>query len=312
MRAIQIVVTPGSGEGRALATAHRIRDAMESRGWTSRLDPFDDLGRLARWSATCSPRFSHLVSVGGDATVSASAMAAIRHRRPLLPVPAGFGNLFAGTFGHTDDVDSVVRTIETGDVVWVDAGVRRRSGGIFLCHESYGLIDEIQEAVEDDRAQPTRRALRLLAYYRMGLRFLLGRLRWSIRVEVDDVVVARRAVLVTVANVRAYGEHLALTPDASPTDGLLDIVVIPRTTKLELCRRLLKLFLRLPPREDEVVRCRGRRVAVTVPGRPREELRIMPAALPVLVPARDEAAPPLAALQRGDGAPAVDEPARAG
>src|SRR5215510_9089583 len=110
-KVIRIVATPGSGDGRALATAQHIHDAIQSRGWGSGLQPFGDLNALAAWSASCPRAFSHLVCVGGDATMSATAMAAVRHRTPLLPVPSGFGNLFARTLGHTDDPDAVVRVL---------------------------------------------------------------------------------------------------------------------------------------------------------------------------------------------------------
>jgi diacylglycerol kinase (ATP) len=284
MRAIQIVVTPGSGDGRALDCAQGLQRAFQARGWTSRLDRFENLARLARWSAGCGPSFSHLVCVGGDATMSATALAAVRHRRPLLPVPSGFGNLFAQTFGHTDDPEGVAATLEAGEVVWIDAGMRQ--GELFLSHESFGMLDDIQGAVEHARTQPRSRMLRLFAYYRTGGRFLLRGVPWSIRVEVDGALVARRAALVTVANVRAYGEFLTLTPDASPTDGLLDVFVIPRTTTLGLWARLLKLFLRVAPRPDEVRLVRGRRVSITVAGKPKEDLQVIPGVLPVLVPAR--------------------------
>ncbi len=263
---IQIVATPGSGDGCAQATAERIERALAARGQPARLELFHGLRRLSRWSASCRAGFSHLICVGGDATMSASATAAIRHRVPLLPVPSGFGNLFARTFGHTDDVPAVLRTLDAARVVWVDAGARH--GEIFLSHESFGMLDEIQDEVEHGRGQPRSRVLRLLAYYRMGLRFLGRALPSSIRVEVDGALVARRAALVTIANVQAYGAFLTLTPDASPTDGLLDVFVIPRTTKLRVWGRLLKVLLHVPPRGDEVLIRRGRRVSVGMPGRP--------------------------------------------
>jgi diacylglycerol kinase family enzyme len=279
---IQIVVNPGAGNGRALATAEQLQEALRARGWSTRVHAFTDLARLAHWGATCRPSFSHVVCIGGDATMSAAAMAAVRHRVPLVPVPNGFGNLFARTFGHSDDVWAVAAMLEAGEVIWVDAGTL--NGEIFLCHESYGLLEEVQQAVEEAAAPPKPKLVRLFSYFQRAARYLLDTPPWSIRVEVDGAVVARRAVLVTVANIHAYGPYLPVTPGASPTDGLLDIFVIPRTTTLGLWSRLLKLLLRLPPRGDEVLLCRGRRVSVTVPGKPKEELRVLPGVLPLLVP----------------------------
>ena len=278
---IQIVVTPGSGAGRAGDTAEQIRRELERRGRPARVARFHGLRRLSRWSNTCPRDFSHLITIGGDATMSAAAPAAIRHRVPLLPVPCGFGNLFARTFGHTDDIERLLEALDANEVVRVDAGTRH--GNVFLCHESFGPLDDIQNEVEQGRGQPKTRILRWLAYYRMGVRFLGRAVPSSIRVEIDGHVVARRAVLVTVANVRAYGKFLPLTPDASPTDGLLDVFVIPRTSRLGFWTRLIKLLLHIRPSGEEVIIRRGRRVSVGRSRGPMEEIRVMPAVLPVLV-----------------------------
>lgn len=290
---IQVVVTPGSGDGRASAIAESLVEALHAGNRSVRLTQFDNAGRLARWSTTCASTFSHLVCVGGDATMSAAAPAAVRHRVPMVAVPSGFGNLFASTFGCSSDVASVLETIERGEVVYVDAGTCR--GELFLSHESFGMLDDIQNSVEGPR-QPRARALRFLAYYRAGLSFLARALPWSIRVEVDGVLVARRAALVTVANVKAYGDLLTLTPDASPMDGRLDVFVIPRTTRFGLWTRLFKLLLRLPQAPNDVLVRRGRRVTVQVRGRERQEIRVLPGALPLLVSADWRASHPEIAL----------------
>src|SRR5262245_42664742 len=97
-RPVQIIATPGSGNGAALTGAAGLREALRAHAHDVRLDVFPRLERLRRWTATDAARFSLLISVGGDATQSAAAMAAMRRSVPLLPVPVGFGNLFARAF----------------------------------------------------------------------------------------------------------------------------------------------------------------------------------------------------------------------
>ncbi|PYM45513.1 MAG: hypothetical protein DME16_17305 [Candidatus Rokuibacteriota bacterium] len=80
---VQIIVTPGSGDGRARATARRLQKALVRRGYAARIQTFANLERLLEWSATCEPDYSHLVAVGGDATLSAAAAAAVRLSIPL-------------------------------------------------------------------------------------------------------------------------------------------------------------------------------------------------------------------------------------
>src|SRR5262245_47675285 len=80
---VQIVYTPGSGEGRATALARRMARELRRHGERVRLAPFKRLGDLAAWSSSCAGDFSRLIAIGGDATQSAAAVAALRHGVPL-------------------------------------------------------------------------------------------------------------------------------------------------------------------------------------------------------------------------------------
>jgi diacylglycerol kinase (ATP) len=279
---VQIVVTPGSGEGRALARAKWVRRVLVRHGVPAEIRAFDDLAALGEWARTCTPDFGCLVCVGGDATLSAAATAAIRGDVPFVPVPGGFGNVFAQVFGLSGRADAVLDLLRHGEVRRVDVGVVD-GGELFLSHRSYGLLEQVQQAAEDQRAQPRERRRRHLAYYRAAGRLLLRAPLTARRVEVDGAVVCGDAVLVTVANVETYRGFLSLTPAASPIDGRFDVFVVPRVSRAGLAWRLLRLMLRLPGRWRGVQLYRGRRVAVTTPRR-REELRTARRALPLLVP----------------------------
>jgi len=284
---VQIFATPGSGNGRALALARRLRLTLEARGWRTRLDTIADLRHLADWRPAAGDRISHLVSVGGDGTMSAAAEVAIRLQIPFVPVPSGFGNLFARAFGHRGRVEAVADLLEDGKVIRADAAAA--NGEIFLCHSSYGMLAQIQKAVEAVGAQPRSRWRRLLAYVWTARHFLANPSQRAIQVAVDGRVVSRRAAVVTVANVEAYGGFLSLTPAASATDGLLDVFVLPRTTPLALWGRLLRRLLRLPTAAADALLVRGRRVSV-VDGAVRDEIEVLPRALRLLVPVPSRAA----------------------
>ena len=66
-----------------LGAGGELRERERAVAQDGRLEAFGDLDRLLEWSATCAPEFSHLVGVGGDATLSASASAAVRLSMPF-------------------------------------------------------------------------------------------------------------------------------------------------------------------------------------------------------------------------------------
>jgi diacylglycerol kinase (ATP) len=282
---VEIVVTPGSGEGRALGLARRLRRLLRRRGRRATIRAFDDLAGLVRWAESAACETSHVICVGGDATLSAAARAAIRCDAPLVPVPTGFGNIFATVFRHPRRARHVAMLLECGEARRVDVGVATTPSGqdIFLSHRSYGLLEQVQTSAERGRRQPRRRLLRYLWYWGVAYRFLFRSPLASFSVEVDGRPVADDAVLVTVANVETYHGFLSLTPSASPIDGLFDVAVIPRISKPRLLWRLLRLLLQLPGRWSGLTLYRGHRVVVTTPRR-REELAVRRRALPLVVP----------------------------
>ena len=239
---VQIALTPGSGDGRARATARRLAKALGRRRYEVRIQTFTNLESLLEWSETCAPDFDYLVAIGGDATISAAAAASVRLSIPFVPVPNGFGNMFALAFGFGNQTHRVIELFERGQVRRVDVG-QFSDGRLFLSHRSFGLLNEIQEAVERGRAQPKAHLWRHLAYYAEACRFLFSAPLSPIRVEVDGAALAEAAVLVTVANVETYRGYLSLTPTASPIDGLFDVFAISSRSRLVLWMRVLRLLV---------------------------------------------------------------------
>jgi diacylglycerol kinase (ATP) len=277
---VQIVVTPGSGSGGAMRAANRIRQGLAAQGYAPSLRAFRTLGELERWTTVCDASFSHLVAIGGDATVSAAAAAAVRLAVPFVPVPSGFGNLFTSAFEHPSEPQEVVDLLGQGDLVWADVGFV--GDEMFLSHQSYGLVARIQQETEQSR-RPRQRLLRLFSYYQMAARHLSEASLDSLQVEIDGHPIPGRAALVTIANVETYRGFLSLTPAASPVDGMFDVCVIPSTSLASVLTQLVKLMLDAPGCRDEVNVYRGRNVRV-IRRLPPQNVRIRAGALPLLVP----------------------------
>jgi len=264
-----------------MSTALKLRDALAKRRRRTSLEVFEDLESLHRWAQQDNDPFAALVCVGGDGTQSTTALAAVRRSVPFLPVSSGFGNLFARAFKHPATVEGALDLLAHGQVIHSDVGLR--NGELFLCQQSYGLIAEVQEAVEAAAAAPRSRWQRWLAYYRAALGHIRQTRPARLRVVVDGRVVSADAALVIVANVKTYGPWLPLAPDASPVDGLFDVFVLKGATHRQVFRKLLQWHLRLPGAASDTLLCRGARVSVLGLRSGREQLEVLRGRLPVVV-----------------------------
>jgi diacylglycerol kinase (ATP) len=279
---VRVVVNPRSGKGLAAVLGHRVACHLRTCGYDVQLLDLDG----ASWAHERLFRNARdlrcLIAVGGDHTISETAAVAMELQVPLLPVPAGFGNMIARSLGHRATIPFVRTVLEHGVVQGIDAGRVGRT--VFLANHAFGFTEDVKTAVEATPALPRAPLQRYLHYWRAAARAIATAPLPTIRVEADGARLADDAVLVLVANVPSYRGFLALTPEASPLDGLLDVLVVPAMPKPTLAALLLAFLVHAPGRWRAVRARRAAHVRVTLAGGVERELRVLPAAVPVLLP----------------------------
>ncbi|MFQ5899162.1 MAG: diacylglycerol/lipid kinase family protein [Candidatus Methylomirabilia bacterium] len=280
--AVQLVVNPTAGNGKGFALAKELEASLRASGRDVRTLVVRGRLEARAWVERCRGDFGYLFCVGGDETLSEVAPLALRRDVPLVPVPVGFGNMFARTFGYRSRIPSLLNLLEHGEVRRVDVGIDR--GGVFLSSQSFGFLEEVKQAVEDRVAVPHSGLLRYLAYVQTALRMIKTAALPSIRVEVEGELITDQAAMAIVANVPTYAGFLSLTPTATPLDGLLDVFVVPPMAKRALVSLLLAFLFRLPGRWQGVCYRQGKRVSVTTPAEEAEQLGVLPRVLPILTP----------------------------
>jgi diacylglycerol kinase (ATP) len=291
VRRVQLVVDPGSGDGLATVLGSRLARQLRTSRYDVQLVCADDPTRMREQIVRTGRGLHCLVVVGGDATLSAVAGAAMDLQVPLLPVPAGSGNTFARSLGYLASIPSALELVERGVVQWVDAGRVGRS--LFLSSQVFGVTQDVAPTLETAPAAP-HRLQRYLRYWRSAARSVAGAPLPALGVDVDGLRVADGAVMVVVANVPTYRGVLPLTPTASPYDGFLDVFVVPPMTKTRLIALMFAFLVQAPGRWRHVRCRRASRVRVSGPGAATHELCVLPAAVPVLLrPSRGRLSPHL-------------------
>jgi diacylglycerol kinase (ATP) len=254
---------PGAGPGlagdpdrlrpEALAAALRHRGlAVELR----ELADADDAGDVARRAADGG---LDVVVGGGDGTVSVVASALVGHPDATMGILAlgSFNNIARGS-GVPETLDAVLDVIGTGRTGVIDCGWATRDGeeGIpFFEAAGVGLnaIGFLAINLADRRGLvPGARAL-----WR-GLRYR----RTPMRVTIDGRALHIRTPAVTVSNGPYFGLGFAVSPDADPTDGLLDVAIFHRMSRWEVLRHFLAVARRRPQRDPRIASYRGGRVTI--------------------------------------------------
>ena len=254
---------PGSGPGLSddpdRLQPDALAAAMRDRGLDVELHELsedDDAGMLAGAAANDG---RDVVVGGGDGTVSAVATVMIDRPEATLGILAlgSFNNMARG-FGVPDTLDAALGVIANGRVAHVDCGWVVREGtegrpffeaaGVGL--EAVGFL-----AVELAGRHGWWRASRALW---RGLRMR----RTPMRVTIDGKAYRTGSPAVTVSNGPYHGMGFAISADADPTDGLLDIAVFRGMTRLEVLRHFMAVARHRPRREAGVSSYRAREVTI--------------------------------------------------
>ncbi len=223
-------------------------------------------GELARRAAEGGARL--VVAVGGDGTVNevVNGLLAVDGDCPELAViPRGTGTDFVRHFGIPTKLEGAVEVALSGGTRPIDAGrIRYRSWSgenvttHFVNSASAGMSGAVAQ-----RANASSKALGGKASFLYATLAVFARWHASeMEVEVDA---ERRSGLMydaIVANCRYLGGGMAMTPDAVPDDGLLDVLLIGDITRRDLALTLPKVYrgTHLPHPKAEALR--GSRVAV--------------------------------------------------
>jgi len=266
---VVFVVNPASANGstrrRWPEIAHRAAE-LGLAGETLLSERRGHAAELARRAAEEGARL--VVAVGGDGTVNEvvnGLLAAAAEPPELAVIARGTGTDFVRHFRIPTRLEGAVEVALSGTVRAIDTGritYRAWSGedvsAYFANSASAGMSGAVAQ-----RANSSSKALGGKASFLYATLAVFARWHASeMEVEVDD---ERRSGLMydaIVANCRYLGGGMAMTPDAVPDDGLLDVLLIGDITRRDLALTLPKVYrgTHLPHPKAEALR--GRRVVV--------------------------------------------------
>jgi YegS/Rv2252/BmrU family lipid kinase len=190
-----------------------------------------------------------VLCVGGDGTTNEVVNGLISHDAPVSPttrlaiVPCGTGKDLARSLG-TRSVEATIAALQAGSTGRADVGriqyIDARTGHLESRYFA-NVADAGIGAATADRINASSKALGGLVSYLTGaVKSIAAYEPWDATIEVDGVEVYSGLVgMVVFANGRYFAGGMLVAPDASISDGRLDIFVLEHVGKRALLTSLL-------------------------------------------------------------------------
>ncbi len=170
-----------------------------------------------------------VIVAGGDGTVNAVVNALMlldEATRPRLAIlPLGTANDFAGTLHIPDDIDEAIGLLDTTQCIPVDVvrigadGFERYYANVAAGGNSVRVTEEMTEELKAKWGA--------LCYLRGGVEVLADLKTFHVTADCDGERFANLdSWAVLVANGRTNAGRIVVAPQASPVDGLLDVILI--------------------------------------------------------------------------------------
>ena len=288
-RPIRLIVNPAAGAGRAAKLLPDVQAAMRSHGLAFRVDRTTSIEHARELARAAREAGELAVAMGGDGIAGAVAGELQGTDAVMGVLPGGRGNDLARKLKIGHDPVAAVDYLAAGKVQRID--VAEAAGKVYVGILSAGFDSEVNRI-----ANSTRLPLGTQVYAYGALRAL-----WSWKpadwlVTIDGAEHRFSGYAVAVANSGVFGGGMWLVPDASLTDGLLDVTLTADQPKREYLLGLNRVFKGTHVEQPGFTILRGREITfgasrpftAYADGDPIADLpttvRVLPGALRVIVP----------------------------
>lgn len=251
------IVNPCAGRGRGIKVWQKIKSQAEMLlpGLVVRFTSGPGHAALLAGEAA-EHNQDMIIIIGGDGTVHEAVNGLAGSRIPIGIIPAGTGNDLAKTLGIPRDICKALSIIKKGVRRSIDLG--RVDGRIFINMGGLGFDATVAHRVNKQRLIKGK-----AAYFWAIIRTIIDYKAVKVQITLDGTTWEETVTLIAIGNGEYVGGGVRMFPQANLHDGLLDICVIKKTTKLDMILTLPAIYKGRHRGHPKVSFYQGREVIIT-------------------------------------------------
>lgn len=226
MSYIHFIVNPVSGKGKHEITASYLKSFFPSDRYIIQADYTEyknHATELTKMAIESNPDI--IIACGGDGTINEVASCLIGTNIKLGIIPVGSGNGLSAHLQIPKKIDKALQVILNGQSTTIDVG--KLNDKYFFSNMGVGIDAMIIRNYENSGRRT------LIAYIKASLAASMEFKTQKTTLSFNNAEIEENPFMLFISNSNEMGYNMSLTPKASLTDGLLDLVTVPRLSFIE-------------------------------------------------------------------------------
>lgn len=235
MKKIVFIINPISGTHSKDSLISLLKDTIDKNKYTWEIVYTQQAGHAVEIAADAAKNnIDIVVAVGGDGTINEIARSLVHTETALAIIPFGSGNGLARHLQIPMEPKKALQIINEGVEEIIDYG--KINGTPFFCTCGVGFDAFVSlKFAEAGKRGP-------LTYMEKTLTESLKYQPETYELETEDGTQKHKAFLIACGNASQYGNNAYIAPNATITDGLLDVTILEPFTVLDAPSLAIQLF----------------------------------------------------------------------
>ncbi len=226
-KSLTFIINPISGITGAKRKENAINSWVDKSKFNYRIEYTQYAGHATEISAEEVRRGTDIiVAVGGDGSVNEIAKELINTDSVLGIVPAGSGNGLAHHLGIPISLKRAIEVINMGNTLKMDTGMVNNKVFVSLAGIGFDGLVAAKYAKTKIRG--------FLSYLKIATEEYPKYKPKKYTIEINGKTLKQRALFIIFANSNQFGYNAPIAPEASVSDGLLDVVISQKPLMVEM------------------------------------------------------------------------------
>ena len=235
MKKAVFIMNPISGTTSKAAIPELIEKTLDKQRFNYEVRPTQYAGHASELAKQARDEGADVVvAVGGDGTVNEVARALVHSDTALGIVPCGSGNGLARHLLLPMNIKKSIEIINQCEIHTLDYGLINDIPFFCTCGMGFDAFVSMKFAEAGKRG--------LITYVENVLREGLKYKPETYEIKDENGVTRHKAFLISVANASQYGNNAYIAPQASMSDGLLDVIIMEPFDVIEAPQISIDMF----------------------------------------------------------------------